>query len=120
MERRRVHVTGVVQGVGFRPFVYTLAKRLALTGWVLNNSQGVDIEIEGPSADLDRFSIALHDQAPPLSRIESVAVVLVTPNGDTDFTIRESQSLPGATLVSPDVCICDDCLRELFDPNDRR
>lgn len=120
MERRRVHVTGVVQGVGFRPFVYTLAKRLALTGWVLNNSQGVDIEIEGPSADLDRFTVALRDQAPPLSRIESVAVVLATPNGDTDFTIRESQSLPGATLVSPDVCICDDCLRELFDPNDRR
>ena len=120
MERRHLHVTGVVQGVGFRPFVYTLAKRLALTGWVLNNSQGVDIEIEGPSADLDRFTVALRGDAPPLAHIESVVVALATPNGDTDFTIRESQSLPGATLVSPDVCICDDCLRELFDPNDRR
>jgi hydrogenase maturation protein HypF len=120
MERRHAHVTGVVQGVGFRPFVYTLAKRLALTGWVLNNSQGVDIEVEGPAADLDRFLAALRGEAPPLAHIESVAVTLVAPQGDAEFTIRESQSLPGATLVSPDVCICDDCLRELFDPNDRR
>jgi hydrogenase maturation protein HypF len=128
MERRHLHVTGVVQGVGFRPFVYTLAKRLALTGWVLNNSQGVDIEIEGFSADLDRFLVMLHGEAPPLAHIESVAVTViptVTMGGaeggrETDFTIRESQSLPGATLVSPDVCICDDCRRELFDPNDRR
>jgi hydrogenase maturation protein HypF len=120
LERRHLHVTGVVQGVGFRPFVYTLAKRLALAGWVLNNSQGVDIEIEGPPADLDRFLAALRGEAPPLARIESVVVTLAAPQGDTDFTIRESQSLPGATLVSPDVCICDDCLHELFDPNDRR
>ena len=77
MERRHLHVTGVVQGVGFRPFVYTLAKRLALTGWVLNNSQGVDIEIEGPSADLDRFLVALRGEAPPLAKIESVAVTPV-------------------------------------------
>ena len=128
MERRHAYVTGVVQGVGFRPFVYTLAKRLALTGWVLNNSRGVDIEIEGPAADLDRFLVALRGQAPPLARIESVTVTSIPPvttggtegGRDADFTIRESQSLPGATLVSPDVCICDDCLRELFDPNDRR
>jgi len=120
LERRHLHVAGVVQGVGFRPFVYTLAKRLALTGWVLNNSQGVDVEIEGPSADLDRFLIALRGEAPPLAKIETVAIALVSPQGDGEFTIRESQSLPGATLVSPDVCICDDCLRELFDPNDRR
>ncbi len=120
MERRHLHVTGVVQGVGFRPFVYTLAKRLALVGWVLNNSRGVEIEIEGPAADLDRFLVALGGEAPPLARIESVAVTLASPQGDADFTIRESQSLPGATLVSPDVCICDDCLRELFDPRDRR
>jgi len=106
--------------VGFRPFVYTLAKRWALVGWVLNNSQGVDIEVEGPAADLDRFLVALQGEAPPLARIESVAVALVAPQGDMDFTIRESRSLPGATLVSPDVCICDDCLRELFDPHDRR
>lgn len=115
-----MHVTGVVQGVGFRPFVYTLAKRLALAGWVLNNSQGVDMEIEGPSMDMDRFVVALRGEAPPLAKIESVTVALVSPQGDDDFVIRESRSLPGATLVSPDVCICDDCLRELFDPNDRR
>ena len=125
MERRHLHVTGVVQGVGFRPFVYTLAKRLALTGWVLNNSQGVDIEIEGLPTDLDRFLVALRGKAPPLARIESVAVTVIpsaerVEGRDADFTIRESQALPGATLVSPDVCICDDCLRELFDPNDRR
>ncbi len=120
MERRHLHITGVVQGVGFRPFVYTLAKRLALTGWVLNNSQGVDIEIEGPPADLDRFQVALQHESPPLARIESVAVTSAVPQGNPDFTIRESQSLPGATLVSPDVRVCDDCLRELFDPNDRR
>ena len=67
MERWHLRVTGVVQGVGFRPFVYTLAKRLALTGWVLNNSQGVDIEIEGPLTDLDRFRVALLAEAPPLA-----------------------------------------------------
>jgi len=120
LERRHLHVTGVVQGVGFRPFVYTLAKRLALTGWVLNNSQGVEIEVEGPLADLDRFLSLLRGEAPPLAKIESVTAALIPPQSDSDFTIRESQSLPGATLVSPDVCICDDCLRELFDPNDRR
>jgi hydrogenase maturation protein HypF len=120
LERRHLHVTGVVQGVGFRPFVYTLAKRLALAGWVLNNSQGVDIEIEGAAADLDRFQVALQGQAPPLARLESVTSVLAAATGEADFTIRESQSLPGATLVSPDVCICDDCRRELFDPHDRR
>jgi len=120
LERRHLHVTGVVQGVGFRPFVYTLAKRLALTGWVLNNSQGVDIEVEGLLTDLERFQVALRDEAPPLARLESISVTLLAPQGESDFTIRESQALPGATLVSPDVCICDDCLRELSDPNDRR
>jgi hydrogenase maturation protein HypF len=100
--------------------VYTLAKRLALTGWVLNNSQGVDIEVEGALADLDRFLSLLRGEAPPLAKIESVTAALIPPQGDSDFTIRESQSRPGATLVSPDVCICQDCLRELFDPSDRR
>lgn len=80
----------------------------------------MDIEIEGLPADLDRFLVALRGEAPPLAHVESVAVTLAALQGDADFSIRESQSLPGATLVSPDVCICDDCLRELFDPSDRR
>ena len=86
---------------------------------MLNNGQGVGIEIEGPLTDPDRFQVVLRDEAPPLARIESV-VPPTAPQGDPDFTLRESQSLPGATLVSPDGCACDDCLRELFDPNDRR
>jgi hydrogenase maturation protein HypF len=117
----KVHITGVVQGVGFRPFVYTLAARYKLVGWVCNTSAGVDIEVEGTSPALQSFVAALTAEAPPLARIESVEVAEIPTNGYEQFSIRHSQAQPGAFQpISPDICICDDCLRELFDTTDRR
>jgi hydrogenase maturation protein HypF len=121
IEALKVHVTGIVQGVGFRPFVYSLATRHELVGWVCNTSAGVDIEVEGAAAALDRFVTALTAEAPPLARIENVTVVETPLNGYTQFVIRHSRAQPGAFQpISPDICTCEDCLRELFDPSDRR
>jgi hydrogenase maturation protein HypF len=118
---RRIHITGIVQGVGFRPFVYNLALRYGLRGWVLNSSAGVDIEVEGISAALDAFILAVEAEKPPLAVIDSLSVEEIPLNGYTQFTIRHSQSSPGDFVpVSPDICICDDCRRELFDPANRR
>ena len=119
--RQRLFVTGVVQGVGFRPFVYGLAARLDLKGWVCNTSSGVTIEIEGGPDVVREFQISLTRDAPPLARIEQVTAEDLPPDGFTQFDIRDSQPEPGGFQpVSPDICICDDCLRELFDPADRR
>lgn len=121
LDAARIHVTGIVQGVGFRPFVFGLAERLALKGWVCNTSAGVEILVEGPRAAVDAFAAALTTEAPPLARIEAVAVAARAPNGCTDFQIRASAPIPGAYQpVSPDVATCPDCLRELADPADRR
>ncbi len=118
---RRVHVSGVVQGVGFRPFVYGLAQRLALYGWVRNTSAGVEIVVEGAPDTLDAFVQALRTEAPPLARIEKLHAEPTAPNGYTGFEIRHSEAIAGAyQLISPDVATCDDCLAEIFDPNDRR
>jgi hydrogenase maturation protein HypF len=120
-ERRHLRVTGVVQGVGFRPFVYGLARRLNLAGRVGNDSRGVFIELEGPAVALDAFYTDLIGNPPPLAHIVDVAVTGAPARGDTDFVIVESEAQAGAhTLVSPDLAVCDDCLRELFDPADRR
>jgi hydrogenase maturation protein HypF len=117
----QVHITGVVQGVGFRPFVYGLAIRHQLVGWVCNTSAGVDIEVEGCAEALEQFVAALTAEAPPLARIEDVTVKKIPINGYTEFSIRHSQAQAGAFQpISPDICICDDCLLELFDPSDRR
>ncbi len=121
MKRVRINVTGVVQGVGFRPFVYGLATRLGLAGLVGNDSAGVFIEIEGYAAAVAEFEQALVAQQPPLAHIEAVMSTAQEATGATDFVIVASTAQAGAaTLVSPDRCTCDDCLRELFDPNDRR
>ncbi len=118
---RRIHITGVVQGVGFRPFVYGLATRHGLAGWVCNTSAGVDIEVEGQPAAVDAFVAGLTAEAPPLARIDSVQVVETPLNGYETFEIRHSVAQEGRFQpISPDVCTCPDCLRELFDPNDRR
>lgn len=118
---RHVKVTGVVQGVGFRPFVYTLAQRFNLTGWVLNHSGGVDIEIEGAPNDVMHFLQALRDEAPPLAHVTRIDVQPVVPDGYERFEIRQSVEQAGQfLLISPDVATCADCLRELFDPDDRR
>lgn len=117
----RIAITGVVQGVGFRPFVYTLAQRLAVRGWVLNHSGGVDIEAEGTPEVLAAFIAALRAEAPLLARIASLETSPVAPNGHTDFEIRHSEAQAGRfMLISPDVATCPECLRELLDPADRR
>jgi hydrogenase maturation protein HypF len=121
MNGLQVHITGVVQGVGFRPFVYNLANRLDLKGWVRNTSAGVDIIVDGEQDTLDSFVRLLRDEAPPLSRIDELTASFRPANGFASFDIVHSASIPSAFQpISPDVAICDDCLRELFDPNDRR
>ncbi|MBI1913103.1 MAG: carbamoyltransferase HypF [Deltaproteobacteria bacterium] len=115
----RIHITGIVQGVGFRPFVYNLAGKYNLKGFCLNDSEGVTIEVQGNS--VDRFIDELKAAPPPLSRIETFSVEDVAASPYTDFSIRESQKKDGKfVLISPDIAICPDCLRELLDPADRR
>ena len=116
-----IHITGIVQGVGFRPFVYGLAVRTGLSGWVRNTSSGVDIEVDGPAAALDGFTAALRNELPPLARIDSLVATPRPADGFTGFNILASQAQEGAFQpISPDMAICSDCRRELFDPADRR
>lgn len=118
--RIRVRVRGVVQGVGFRPFVYGLACHLGLGGFVGNDGLGVLIEAEGPARALDCLVEALTRQAPPLARVEQVEVERIAPAGQTDFSISASgQTGPRTVLVAPDTGTCADCLREMADPADR-
>ncbi|HEU5099886.1 MAG TPA: carbamoyltransferase HypF [Roseiflexaceae bacterium] len=121
IERRRIVVQGIVQGVGFRPFIYGQALRRELGGFVLNDSAGVTIEVEGQHEALEAFERALFEQAPPLARIDSVVAQALSPRGETAFVIAHSQaSAERQALIAPDSATCDDCLRELFDPADRR
>ncbi len=117
----RLSVRGVVQGVGFRPFVYQLAARHGLKGWVLNASGAVRIEVEGEPAAIARFREALEQEAPPVAHIEDITVEEGQPAGYDKFEIRESVPEAGQyQLVSPDIATCPDCLREILDPADRR
>ncbi|MBE0699623.1 MAG: carbamoyltransferase HypF, partial [Anaerolineaceae bacterium] len=117
----KVWVRGIVQGVGFRPFVFSLAEDLGLTGWVKNTSRGVEIEINGPSQSLEQFLQTLREAPPPLARIDELRSEPAAPNGYAIFSILESQAEEGEYLpVSPDMGICADCRRELFDPQNRR
>ncbi|MGW6965517.1 carbamoyltransferase HypF [Streptomyces zaomyceticus] len=119
--RSRVVVRGVVQGVGFRPFVYTLATGLRLSGHVTNTADGVVAEVEGDPADVASFCARLAPDAPPLARVESVEAAEVTASGGNGFTIVPSSRGDAVrTLVPPDTATCDDCLAELADPADRR
>ena len=119
--RRGVAVRGVVQGVGFRPFVYRLALEEGLSGFIGNDTDGVTIEIEGPAARLDAFLARLRDEAPPLARIDSVAVRDAAATGEADFRIVASEVLGRvSTGIPADAATCPDCLRELLDPADRR
>ncbi|MEI7546507.1 MAG: carbamoyltransferase HypF [Actinomycetota bacterium] len=121
IERRRLVVMGVVQGVGFRPFVHRLAGGLGLAGFVGNDSSGVFIEIEGDRAAVVEFLDRLGLDAPPLAHIESVTVTNSAVTGASGFEIVESTIAVGArTLVPPDVATCDECLAEVQDPTDRR
>jgi hydrogenase maturation protein HypF len=116
----RIHIRGVVQGVGFRPFVYRLATRLQLQGRVVNSTSGVVIEVEGPSFALNLFCRDLVELSPPLSRIEGVETGPIPPNGLLRFDIHESRTGAGYALISPDIATCKVCEEELFDPEDRR
>ncbi|MBI5532726.1 MAG: carbamoyltransferase HypF [Deltaproteobacteria bacterium] len=119
--RLRVRVAGIVQGVGFRPFIHRIAHELGLSGSVCNTFDGAEIEIEGPRARLQAFLDALRDRPPPIARIDRIEVQDMAPTGVSGFRIIESAAGGGqAALISPDVAVCDDCLRELRDPTDRR
>jgi hydrogenase maturation protein HypF len=119
-ERRRYRVRGVVQGVGFRPFVYSLAHQHGLGGFVLNDGEGVVIEAEGGAGSLDSFGASLQGEAPALARVEAVTAEPMRPGGEDGFSIVASRPTGATALIPPDVATCEDCLRELFDPSDRR
>ncbi len=117
----RIHITGIVQGVGFRPFVFNQAVEKGLTGWVCNTSAGVDIEVNGEPPVISSFVDALRADAPPLSRIDSLETREIPVKPYDTFEIIQSQALEDAFQpISPDICICPDCLEELFNPGDRR
>ncbi|CAB1128587.1 Carbamoyltransferase HypF2 [Candidatus Hydrogenisulfobacillus filiaventi] len=121
LARTRIEVWGVVQGVGFRPFVYRLARRYGLAGFVRNHSRGVTAELEGDPGALDAFLEALEREAPPLSRIDRVESTPLPPRGEEGFHVVESvRETTREALVRPDAAVCDACLAELFDPEDRR
>lgn len=126
MRHVHIHVTGIVQGVGMRPFVYREAMTHGICGWVLNAGDGVHIEAHAPADALDAFVAALSEHAPAAARVEHVEVVDLAANGwdaanEQGFRIVASQDQTAhTTLVSPDIATCDDCLRELFDPANRR
>jgi hydrogenase maturation protein HypF len=117
----KIWVRGIVQGVGFRPFIYTQAQHNHLTGWVRNTSNGVEIELCGSQIGVDAFLHALRTNPPPLARIDAVNSQPCPPNGAETFKIIASQPQEGGFIpISPDVSICPDCVRELLDPSDRR
>jgi hydrogenase maturation protein HypF len=119
-ERRRFRVHGVVQGVGFRPFTWALAHRHGLAGFVLNDGDGVVIEAEGDAGSLERFAASLRTEAPPLARVDGVTSEPLAPDGGDGFAIVASRATGATALIPPDIATCDDCLRELHDPADRR
>ncbi|HEV8276430.1 MAG TPA: carbamoyltransferase HypF [Streptosporangiaceae bacterium] len=119
--RASVRVEGVVQGVGFRPFVYSLATRLGLAGWVGNDVDGVFAEVEGPASGVKEFLGLLEAQPPPLARVDRVTAAAITPNGARGFSIVASDHTGRRrALVSADGATCAECLAELADPADRR
>jgi hydrogenase maturation protein HypF len=121
VEGRTIAIHGVVQGVGFRPFVYGLASRLQLRGSVKNQTGGVLIEVEGEAPSLDRFLDELANHPPPLAQIDRLSWERRPPHGDRQFRIEPStDGAPSPVFVSPDIAACDACLAELFDPADRR
>jgi len=119
--RRQIDVSGIVQGVGFRPYVYRLATGRHLSGSIRNTSAGVTIEIQGPPEQVQDFVERLPAEVPPLARITGVEIRELPCNGDHDFSIVHShEGEEIRTLISPDVAVCPDCLREMIDPADRR
>src|SRR6516162_9008675 len=121
LARARLTVRGAVQGVGFRPCVYRLATELGLSGWVSSSAEGVFVELEGGREQVQRFVLRIESEKPPRSFIQSLETSWLDPAGYSRFEIRASESRGAKTaLVLPDIAICEDCLREVFDPANRR
>ena len=120
-KRVRLTVRGVVQGIGFRPYVFRLARRLSLGGWIINTSQGAILEIEGEASALESFQRALKSQAPPAAQIQEMVSNPVPEEGEQHFRIRLSKrdGFP-QSVISPDLATCDECLQEINDPRSRR
>lgn len=119
IQRVIIDVSGIVQGVGFRPFVYKIATQLELKGYVLNNGNGVHIEVEGEKNKLDLFLNQLHHNKPLLADIHTIKTIYDSSKGDANFIIQESKQSKKAALISPDMSICDLCIDELHNPDDR-
>ncbi|WP_028992595.1 carbamoyltransferase HypF [Thermoanaerobacter thermocopriae] len=120
IQAKQIEIAGIVQGVGFRPFVFTLAKKYHLGGIVYNTSSGVYIEVEGGEENINNFLKELKDNPPPLAVIDEIEVKDLGIRGYEDFKIISSKEDGGFVPVSPDMGVCDDCLKEMNDPNDRR
>ena len=120
-QRLKVHIQGIVQGVGFRPFIYQLAHRHHLNGYVTNTPRGVELEVEGDQKALHHFLTELPESAPPLARITEITTEELPPAAYTAFEIKSSaEGEERAALISPDTATCADCLSELFDQQNRR
>ena len=121
LKRVRLSLQGLLQGIGFRPFVYQLAHEIGLTGWVQNSPQGVAIEVEGDCDALEEFLQRLQKESPPDTVFQYAKSVYLEPSGCEDFIIRDSDnSGDQTTTISPDVATCANCLHEIFDPSNRR
>src|SRR3989338_418963 len=119
--RMRLCIQGVVQGVGFRPFIYKLAKELELLGWVSNSAQGVTVDAEGTREHLEIFLKRIKEEKPPQSFIQNFEYYFLDQVGHLNFEIRESENTGDTTTpILPDIATCPDCLRDIFDSTNRR
>ena len=119
-KRVKIDVNGLVQGVGFRPFVYKLAQKYGLSGYILNNGSGVSIELEGVKENIDSFFSILYKNPPPLAKIDTAYVYDIEAKNETSFEILHSQKSEITTRVSPDMALCDECMLEMYDKTNRR
>jgi hydrogenase maturation protein HypF len=118
---RRLRIAGIVQGVGFRPYVWHLAQDLRLAGWVRNDAAGVEVLVEGKAEQVEAFTRRLPQEIPPLAKVRDLTWNDSPATGEhADFTITESGAGQAATMIGPDTAVCPDCLAEMFDPADRR
>ena len=116
----KIKINGIVQGVGFRPFIYKLAVEEGLKGFVLNSTNGVFIEAEGHKPSLDKFVQRIKRELPPAAEIKHFEIEATADKKYEDFVIKASSKTSGSTLISPDLAVCEDCVREFNDPKDPR
>lgn len=120
-KRQKIIIEGIVQGVGFRPFIHQLAMRYHMVGSVRNDSRGVTVEVQGEESAVDEFVNSIHTDKPPLAVIDAIDIIPIPLRDEVSFAIlQSSRSQLRRAQIPPDTCVCDDCLRELFDPTDRR